>query len=284
MSSGQKHPTSAYEFNTLRTALADGILEIVLSRPGTRNAMSHEMEREISAALDRAELDPDVAAVMVRGDGEIFSAGHDLKEQYGGRPFTEEGFPEASPSIPPTLPRAWYFRKPLISGVHGYVGPAAIGLVACSDFIIAATGTRFGCEMYRGRGARPAMEWLPLYVQLPMRVVEKLFLLGGWMDAEQALQFQFVQRVVPEDGLAKETRRWAEQAALIPSATFGHSKDQIRRAYELLGLAAIPASLSRLRPPDSAPRVDFGKVLEEQGLRQAVRARDAGFDEDVARV
>jgi enoyl-CoA hydratase/carnithine racemase len=273
-----------YAFNTLSTSLEDGVLELVLNRPEARNAMNHEMERELAIALDRSEIDPEVAAVIVRGEGEIFSAGHDLKEQFGGQPFTEEHFPEASPSIAPTLPRAWHFRKPLISGVHGYVGPAAIGLVCCSDFIIAATGTRFGCEMFRGAGSRPGMEWLPLYVQLPMRVVEKLFLLGGWMDAEQALQFQFVQRVVPGDDLVKETRRWAEQAALIPSESFGHAKDQIRRAYELLGLAAIPASLSRLRPPADARRMDFGKVLEEQGLRQAVQVRDEKFDEEVARV
>jgi enoyl-CoA hydratase/carnithine racemase len=275
---------SGYDFNTLNATLEDGVLEIVLNRPQARNAVSHEMEHELDTMFDRAELDDEVGAVMLRGEGPVFSAGHDLKEQFGGKPFHLDHAPERSPSIAPGLLRPWYFRKPLISGVHRYVGPAAIGIVCCSDFIIAAEGTRFSCEIFRGGGARPGMEWLPLYVQLPMRVIEKLFLLGGWMDAEQALQFQFVQRVVPEDELANETRRWARQAALIPSHTFGHAKDQIRRAYETIGLATIPASLARFGPPPSTNGTDFGKTLEERGLPEAVRERDAKFEDDVARV
>ena len=59
----------------------------------------------------------------------------------------------------------------------------AIALVACCDFNIAAEHTRFSCEVFRG--SYPDVGWLPLYLQLPMRVIEKLWLMGGWMDAEQ---------------------------------------------------------------------------------------------------
>jgi enoyl-CoA hydratase len=273
-----------YEFNTLAVALEDGVLEVVLNRPQARNAVNHEMDHELTVMFDQAEVDDDVRAVMLRGEGAVFSAGHDLKEHFGGRPFDVEQFPVAVPSAAPALLRPWYFRKPLISGVHRYVGPAAVAIVSCSDFIIAAADTRFSFEIFRGHSSRPGMEWVPLYVQLPMRVIEKLFLLGGWMDAEQALQFQFVQRVVPEDQLVHETRRWARQAALMPSESFGHAKEQIRRAYELLGLDAIPASLARFRPPPPANGTNFGEVLEERGLQEALRERNAKFDDDVARV
>jgi enoyl-CoA hydratase/carnithine racemase len=273
----------AYDYGTLAATQQDGILDLVLNRPNARNAISHQMQAEIDLALDEAELDPDVRAVILRGEGAVFSAGHDLKEQNSGKSFPALTFPFSNPSKGPALPRAWYFRKPLIGAVHGYVGAYAIAIVGCCDFNIAAVGTRFSCEVFRG--SRPEVGWLPLYMQLPMRVIEKMWLLGGWMDAEQALQFQFVQRVVPESEVVSEARKWATQAAQIPSATFGHGKDQIRRSIELLGLASLPAALARFDPPP-VPETgwSFANAIAEKGLAAAVRERDARFDPSVARV
>lgn len=260
------------EFNTLAIKQSEGVVQIVLNRPEARNAFSHEMMAEFDAALDAAELDPDVRAVVLRGEGKMFSAGHDLKEQASGKPFHTRTFPHASPSVRPQLPRAWYFRKPLIGALHSYVGPYAFALAACCDFNIAATGTKFSCEVFKG--SYPYMDWLPLYLQLPMRVIEKLWLMGGWMDAEQALQFQFVQRVVAEDDVVAEALRWANQAALIPPEGFAHGKDKIRRSIELMGLANLPSALSAeaLRAGDSKIDMD------------AVRAMNAKFDPAISKV
>jgi enoyl-CoA hydratase len=274
------------DFGTLAIVQDDGVVQIVLHRPEARNAISHQMQAEIDVALDAAEIDPEVKAVVLRGEGAIFSAGHDLKEQMGGQSFPDLTFPLASPSISPGLPRAWYFRKPLIGAVHGYVGPYAIALIGCCDFNIAAEHTRFSCEVFRG--SYPDVGWLPLYLQLPMRVIEKLWLMGGWMDAGQALQFQFVQRVLPPDEVLDEALRWARQAAQVPAEAFAHSKEKIRRSVELLGLNALPAVLSRYGPPPESPAeagpAQFGAVLKEQGLKEAVRRRDEKFDPGISRV
>ncbi|HTH27804.1 MAG TPA: enoyl-CoA hydratase/isomerase family protein [Sphingobium sp.] len=260
------------DFNSIAVVQEEGIVQLVLDRPQARNAFSHEMMAELDAALDAAEADPQVLAVVLRGEGKLFSAGHDLQDQMGDRPFHMQQFPNASPSVPPQLPRAWYFRKPLIGAVHNYVGPYAFAIIACCDFNIAAAGTRFSCEVFKG--SYPAMEWLPLYLQLPMRVIEKLWLMGGWMDAEQALQFQLVQRVLPEDAVVAEALRWARQAALIPSESFAQGKDRIRRSIELLGLNDLPAALERRLPQGHDGKVDLA----------AVRAKNALFDPEVTKV
>jgi enoyl-CoA hydratase/carnithine racemase len=274
----------AYDYNTLSASLKDNVLELTLNRPAVRNAISHEMQAEIDLALDEAEVDDEVKAVILRGEGVVFSAGHDLREQSSGKSFPDLTFPHASPSKGPAFPRAWYFRKPLIGAVHGFVGAYAIALVGCCDFTIAAEGTRFSCEIFRLSGSSPDVGWLPLYVQLPMRVIEKLWLLGGWMDAEQALQFQFVQRVVPEAEVLPEAHRWAEQAALIPTSGFGHNKDIIRRSVELLGLGSLSSALARFGPPRSEQGSEFAETVQTKGLRAALAERDAKFDPAVSRV
>lgn len=260
------------DFTTIRVEEADGIVQLVLDRPEARNAFSHAMMAELDAALDAAEADEDVKAVVVRGEGKMFSSGHDLKEQLGGKPFHPRTFPHASPSIAPGLPRAWYFRKPLIGAIHGYVGPYALAIVACCDFNIAARGTRFSCEVFRG--SYPYIDWLPLYMQLPMRVIEKLWLMAGWMDADQALQFQLVQRVVDTGDVLPEALRWASQTALIPSDAFAHGKDKIRRSYEVMGLSNLPSVLGREPDRTSGGDLDFEKM----------KALNALFDPAVAQV
>jgi enoyl-CoA hydratase len=261
------------DFNTLSVIASEGVVELVLNRPEARNAFSSEMMAELDQALDEAEADPDVRAVMLRGEGKLFSAGHDLKEQVSGTPFHTRTFPHAHPSVRPQLPRAWYFRKPLIGALHGYVGPYALAIVACCDFNIAAAGMRFSTEVFKG--SYPYIDWLPLYMQLPMRVIEKLFLMGGWMDADQALQFQFVQRVVAENQVHDEALRWARQAALIPSAGFAQGKDRIRRSVELMGLNNLPAALERHASIGGGD----GKVDVN-----AVRAMNAQFDPQITKV
>jgi enoyl-CoA hydratase/carnithine racemase len=272
------------DFNSLKIVGPDddGIIQLVLHRPDKRNAISHEMQREIDEALDEAELDPEVRAVVLRGDGVLFSAGHDLNEQFAGKSFPELTFPEASPSIEPRLPRAWYFRKPLIGAAHNYAGPYAVAILGCCDFNIAAEHTRFSCEIFQG--AYPDIGWLPLYLQLPMRVMEKLWLMGGWMDAEQALQFQFVQRVVPEDEVVEEAMRWARHASMISPSGFSFGKERIRRSIELLGLSSLPSVLTQYGPPRTPGRFDFAAAVTEHGMREAVRMRAEVFKPDISRV
>lgn len=270
----------------LSADLRDGVLELVLNRVDARNAINHPLHDAIDAALDEAELDADVRAVLIRAAGPVFSAGHDLKEMYDpnyhGPLFPNEGFPVQTPSRGRLVERAWYFRKPLICAVHGYVGPGATALVCCADFNIAADGTRFGFEIFRKGGHAPGYYWLPLYVQLPLRVIEKLFLMGGWLDAREALQFQLVQRVVPNAELIGEARRWAEQAARIPSERFGHAKDEIRRSFELLGLSSLHAAVARQTPPRTGPRIET--LADTAGMAAALSFRDEGIDDDVSRV
>ena len=122
-----------------------------------------------------------------------------------------------------------------------------------------------------------------MYAHLPMRVIEKLFSMGGWLDASEAHQLEFVQRVVPEDELVDEARRWAAQLALIPSPSFGHAKDQIRRSYELMGLSSVHAALARYGPPREGRR-SIEAALHEGGIAAALRQRDEGIDEDISRV
>jgi enoyl-CoA hydratase/carnithine racemase len=263
-------------YETLKIETRGAVQEILLDRPETRNAINLLMDEELSRALDAAEADPAIRAVTIRGAGAIFSAGHDLKEF--AEIYLAGGDAIGRPELP-ELPRPWYFSKALLAGVHGYVGPEANRLVASCDFVIAAEDTRFSFEQARMGSSQP-MDPIVSFA-LPMGVVKKLWLMGGWFDAASALQWQYVQRVVPLDQVAGELRRWAEQAALVPAERYAAAKQEMRRQFARRGL--VPGTEMRRHTRDPK-REGFYRTLVEKGMRAALKYRDTSFDSDVSKV
>src|SRR5262249_60194157 len=100
------------DFETLAVIQSDGVVQLVLNRPSSRNAMTHEMKAELDAALDEAEIDSGVTAVVLRGEGPVFSAGHDLKQQVGGGPVQARRVPPPGPPGHPKLPAGLDLPQP----------------------------------------------------------------------------------------------------------------------------------------------------------------------------
>jgi len=252
------------------------VLDVRLNRPQARNALTRRMEADLDALLDVAEADPEIRAVTIRGNGPAFSSGHDLQEA------TAEMTGEGPARRTRGLPRPWYFGKALIAGVHGYVGPAANEWIAACDFVIAAAGTRFGFEQVR-MGAESS-GGLILNFQLPMLAVKKLWLLCGWFDADKALQWDYVQRVVPADKLDEETDRWALEAARTPPEHYALAKEAIHRAYEIRGLAGLALIQNKLSSRGLVHDQEFYERVQRDGLQAALKWRSAQFDTDVGRI
>lgn len=271
------------DFNTLVVTLESSILDVLLNRPEKRNALNFEMLREFDTVLTEAKMDDEVRVVTVRGAGSVFSAGHDLNDVKATAEAETKGMPhpEVDPLGPPHLMRSWYFPKPLIAGVHGFVGPEAMKIIANFDFVLAAEGTRFSYEQARIATSAPGGN--PLVFLLPMRVWKKLLLMGGWFDADQALSFHFVQRVVAESDLQAELRRWAEHLAAGPLEDMRVAKMGIHRQYELMGLANMEMIQNR-ETERRAVSSWWDGVDEGAGLTQSLRERDAMADPGVSRV
>ncbi|MCA9625140.1 MAG: enoyl-CoA hydratase/isomerase family protein, partial [Myxococcales bacterium] len=73
------------ELTALETTLEGGVLSVFLNRPAQRNAMSLTMVAELSETLKRAEGDPAVRVLVLRGRGGHFCAGGDIKDMAGAR-------------------------------------------------------------------------------------------------------------------------------------------------------------------------------------------------------
>jgi len=270
------------DFKTLSTRKEGSTLHVWLNRPDARNAWNREMNAEFEACLDEAENDDGVSVLTLRGKGPVFSAGHDLKELAAD---IVGGLIPKRPA-PFGMHRAWYFSKPVVAGVHGYVGPFAWYLLANLDFIIAVEGTRFSFEDARRGTGSPGGS--PLVMHFPPNVWKKLQMVGGWMTAEQAFDLHFVSRVVRDgDSLDAEVERWAAEIEKMPIKGLQAAKIGIHRQYELMGLAAMqlvqsvdPLDLNIYGPA----ALEWAKLVEREGLKVGLRDRDVEFDPEQSRI
>jgi enoyl-CoA hydratase len=274
-------------FTCLETRRSGSTLIVTFNRPDQRNAINYVMEQEFYDALRIAQDDTSIACVVLTGAGSMFSSGHDFKqaaEEWEIDGPTIDGQPwMRSPKLLPS----WYFEKPLIAAVHGYAGPHANAILLTCDFVIAATGTRFGFEQAR-IGVGPIFgTYVLMYFHFPMRVIEKLWLAGGWMDAEQAHQLHYVQRIVDLDDLEAEALRWADQLCLLEESDFRDAKRGIRKIYEDMGI-------ERMQRVGYEPYVgsegnqnsykEFFELHASKGMAAAKAYRDQNIDETITQI
>jgi enoyl-CoA hydratase/carnithine racemase len=256
------------------------ILELTINRPDQRNPISFAMEDELDKLLNTAADDDNVKVVTLRGAGKLFSAGHDLKEVADG--YIKNAKPSGlDPHKVPQMRGMWYFNKPIIAAVHEYVGPIAVDILAHCDFVIAAEGTRFSFE--QARSGSGVIRWSPLVFMFPMRVYKKM-MMGGWFSAEQALKWDFVQRVVKLEDLASTTRAWAEELALLPLEQTRSARLGIHRQYELMGMANMAMVQNHYSGHGAETDREFFRIVLEQGVGKALKHRNSGSDEKITQI
>ena len=192
--------------NLIQTQQHDHVFEIKLNRPEKRNAMNTEMMLGIDEAVLQAEKTPGVRAIIIRGEGTVFSAGIDLmgfeqNVEHFGEGWRENLFPMTHKyqNIFNNVERC---SLPVIALLHGYCIGMAFELALACDMRYAAEGTRFGLPEAR-LGLIPDVGGTTRLTRLvgPGRAKE-LIMTGKQIDAAHAARWGIVNDVVPADQLA----------------------------------------------------------------------------------
>ena len=257
------------------------VAKLTLNRPHVLNALSGQLIREVTDALDRVEADEALRVVVLMGAGRAFSAGYDLKE---GVEHPVEGVvawrQRLERDVRFTL-RVWDLPKPVIAAVHGYCLAGGCDLAMMCDVTIAAEGTYFGePEIRFGSGVVTLI--MPWVVGLK-KTRELLYTGFDRVTAEEALRIGLVNRVVPADRLETEAMALAEEIAKNDPEAVRLTKIALNRTYERMGLRdalAMNLELDTIMEAAETPmRREFNRVRQEQGLKAAIAWRDARFRE-----
>lgn len=270
--------------STIVTELRDKILTITLDRPDRLNAFTVPMQRQLCAAFDRADEDPDVRVVVVTGRGRGFCAGADLAGggatfdiEAGGVATGDGGSVRAHRDEGGLLAlRIYQCTKPVIGAINGPAVGVGATMTLPMDIRLASATARFGFVFAR-RGIVPeaCSSWfLPRVVGINQAL--EWTMTGRVFDATEALAGGLVRSVHAPDDLLPAAYALATEIAANTSAVSVAMTRQM--LWRMLG-AAHPMEAHRI---DSPAIANLGRSHDaREGVVSFLEKRPAQFTDQV---
>jgi enoyl-CoA hydratase/carnithine racemase len=194
---------------TLQSSREGRILRLRLNRPEKRNALNVELCRALTTALDRADADLSVGAVLLTAEGKAFCAGMDLDEVLSAGRDALNQVHEQLFTVGSRM------TKPVVAAVHGAALAGGFGLVANCPVVLASEDATFGLTEIR-LGLWPFVIFGGVAAAVGERRAVELSLTARTIDAREAWQMGLVHQVTPAAELAARAEETA--AALAASS------------------------------------------------------------------
>jgi enoyl-CoA hydratase/carnithine racemase len=202
---------------------------LVLNRPERRNALSLTLLREMISTLAETAEDTSVHAVVVRGEGPAFCAGHDLSEMTGCSLSSARELFDTCSELMMAIHR---LPQPVIAQVHGIATAAGCQLVATCDLAVASVDARFATPGVN-IGLFCSTPMVALSRNLSRKAATEMLLLGEMVGAEDARSLGLVNRVVAADRVVNEAIEFGRKIAEKPKATLKIGKEAFYRQLEM---------------------------------------------------
>jgi enoyl-CoA hydratase/carnithine racemase len=199
---------------TLQIADENRVRTLTLDRPDALNAFNEALYEATANAIRAAAADPEVAVVLLTGNGRAFSAGNDLKEMQAR--ITDPAMATTGSHFSSMIEALADFPKPLICAVNGLGVGIGTTILGYADLVFMSSEARLKCP-FTSLGVAPEAASSYLLPQLVGRQNAAWLLMSSeWVNADEALRMGLVWRVCEPDELLPEARRHAEILAARP--------------------------------------------------------------------
>lgn len=238
----------------------------IIDRPEARNAFTPAMYFGIKRAVRLVNRDPDLAAMIITGTGDVFSAGGDL----GGRSSeADQPVPDIGPDILPFL-SIRDSRAPVVAAVNGICQAGGLLVAMMSDIAVASDRATFRApELLRGIVDATYAAVLPAHVGIA--VARDLLLSARRFDADEAVRLGVITRVVPHDQLRDAALAAVGEILQTGPLARMHVKRMLNDRYGLVDYQTMFGSLEESDEPREGMQAFMEKRAPNWVPRQFAR-------------
>lgn len=203
---------------------------IRLNRPERLNAMNRQLVDDLSAALLKADSDPNTRVIILHGEGRAFCSGDDLKD-LDAQTTSPEATQDWVDAIQNITLQIMGSKKIVIAAVHGWcVGGALEWAVNCDFRLFSENARWFFPEVSYGLFVTGGVTAL-LTKQVGSQIAKELIILGEKHDAAKAVEVGIAWKTVPDDQLLNEARQLALKIAERPAEAVADIKHAINEGF-----------------------------------------------------
>lgn len=207
---------------------------ITLNRPEQLNALSTGLMKELTAELERQAARPEVRAIVLKGAGRAFSAGHDLKEMQDRSLDEERDIFAVCNRLMATVQAV---PVPVIAAPHGIATAAGCQLVATCDLAIASDDCRFATSGIK-YGLFCSTPGVAVARNVSRKHALEMLLTGRFVDAATAERWGLINRAVPRERQDEEVMGLVNELAKLSRYALELGKTGFYKQVELSQAAA----------------------------------------------
>ncbi len=216
---------------TVQLTIENAIATITLNRPEAMNSFNREMAEDLEKITEQVRLDTAVRAVLLKGAGNLFMAGGDIRFFYERLETMAADIMNDIRLLSGAILNIMQMPKPVLASVHGSVAGVGMSFMMAADLVIAAENTKFTMA-YSGIGLSPdggASYLLPRLAGTKKAM--ELILLSDVFAAKAAQEYGLINFMTAPEKLAAETESLLKRLANGPTHAYAQAKRLINQSW-----------------------------------------------------
>lgn len=211
----------------------NNVLILTMSNPTKRNAIFPTLYAELTEALSQAQDNPEIGAVILKGDAGYFCSGGDLAGIQERRQLSRAERRHRLEGLHDLVRYMRRFPKPLIAAVEGGAAGAGLSLAFACDLLVVDEQARFSVAYVRVGLTPDGGATASLSTVLPKALVMELCLTGNPIDAQRLYQLGAINRILPKEQVAEAALDIASQLAAGPQNAIARIKELCQQAGQV---------------------------------------------------
>jgi enoyl-CoA hydratase/carnithine racemase len=214
----------------IKTDRKNGYVHLLIARPEKKNALTRDMYEALSEGVEKAAGDPDVNAIVISGDGGVFTAGNDL-DDFRARATDATPKPSAGLAFIETLMNC---DTPVLVAAEGLAIGIGTTMLLHVDAVYAGRSTRFKTAFVDLGLVPEAASTVTMPLHLGARKSAELLLMGDVLGADEAAEAGLISRAVDDGEALNEAFAAAEKLAGKPREALRASKRLMKAPWQAM--------------------------------------------------